>query len=101
MHPVFEQFLRTPFVAYTPQEIKRIRMALGKSPAEFAYLFKLDESTIKAWETPEGKPKHRAPNPTACLFLVWCAHEANTRPSCINNQIRTAAMAWQRPVRER
>ncbi|MDH4319926.1 MAG: DUF1456 family protein [Desulfobulbaceae bacterium] len=83
--------LRTPFIAYTHKEIRRIRIALGKSNAEFAEIFRLSEDEIKAWQTPITSKKHRDPSPPACIILFWCATVANTSVSCRNNLIRAAA----------
>ncbi len=95
---IAKAILNTPFVAYEPEEIKRIRVSLGKTNEEFSDIFKLSLDEIKAWQTPRissktGKPsqKHRDPQPPACILLFWCAVVVNTNPACRNNQIRLAA----------
>ena len=94
-HPVLEKVsnavMATPFVAYSHQEIKRIRLLLGKSHQEFADLFRLSVDEIKAWQTPPTSKKHREPSPPACLILYWCAVAANEKTSSKNNRLRLAA----------
>jgi len=98
LSPVADAVLKTPFVAYSPNEIKRIRLLLGMSNQEPADFFRLSIDEIKAWQVSPDKPKHREPSPPAMLLLYWCAVAANERPSAKNNHLRLVAKYGRRWV---
>lgn len=87
-YPVWKAIFNSPCIAYEPEEIKKIMYMLGESPVEFAERFYVSESAVKAWITPEGKPKHRPLVGPAVRLMYFAAMEANERPSGVNNLIR-------------
>lgn len=83
-----KEFFKAPTITRTPEEIKQIRIELGKSQSEFADLLRVGTTTVRGWESDEGTVNHREPDGPALLLLYWLAEMANQSPSRINNMIR-------------
>lgn len=77
-----------PFHVWAPNDVRRIRLALNKSTAEFADMFAVGEDLVKAWESPETAKRHRdCSGPAARLMLIAAQIAAGKRA----NLIRCAA----------
>lgn len=87
---VWEQLRKTPFVCYSPAEIKLIRNKLGETQEEFAQRFFVSTEAVRAWESPEASPKHRECLGAAAKLMWWTAQEANERGCVKGNLIRLA-----------
>lgn len=86
-----EFIFKIPFVLYSPEEIRTIRLTLGETTAQFAQRFKAAESTIKGWEAPMGSASHRDCEGANATIMWICAHLANTKAGSIGQSIRMAS----------
>lgn len=86
--PKMKDIFTIPFRNWSPKEVKKIRLALGKSHAEFAEWFICSEDLCKAWEKREDSPNYREVYGPAARLMAAAAEIAKGKTT---NLIRMAA----------